>query len=339
MTQGRGGKASGDLPSFADLMADDKPGPARPPDSEERGADAGGCRSCLLLIVLLLAAVAFLDPGLFDRVRGVSPQPAAQVSARATVTVRATATARLTATAPPAATVTPELFSALFDNVVARACPRLDCDVLGRFGRGAPVALTGEIRGEPILGNAFWYRVVLPDAPNEAYVHSSLLAPPTPTAPPTATPTATRNATATETATATVTLTRTATSTVTRTATPTATATATRTATSTANRTAAPTATVTATRTATATRTPRPSATPRLLNVLFDGVLARACPRRDCEMLARLTVGMRLTVLGATRGEEVQGSTLWHRVALPDAPDDAYVHASLLAPLTSTPAG
>ena len=93
------------------------------------------------------------------------------------------------------------------------------------------------------------------------------------------------------------------------------------------------------------TRTQRPAAlplqtaTPRLFNVLYVGGRARACPRRDCDILARLTIGDQVTVLRETRGEQVQGSTLWYRIALPDEPEEAFVHSSLLGSPTPAPDG
>ncbi len=96
-----------------------------------------------------------------------------------------------------------------------------------------------------------------------------------------------------------------------------------------------PTATPRPASTPTVTRTPNPSLAPRLLNARFAGVIARACPRMDCDILARLARGSQVTITDEVQGEAYRGSTLWYRVALPDAPADAFVHSSLLGPPSS----
>ena len=74
---------------------------------------------------------------------------------------------------------TPHLLNALFDGVRVRTCPRMDCDILTRLARGSQVTVTDEIQGEAYRDSALWYRVAWPDGPADAFVHSSLLGPPT----------------------------------------------------------------------------------------------------------------------------------------------------------------
>ncbi len=63
----------------------------------------------------------------------------------------------------------------------ARACPQMDCDVLARLARGSQVTVMDEVQGETYRESALWYRIAWQDGPEEAFVHSSLLGPPTPT--------------------------------------------------------------------------------------------------------------------------------------------------------------
>ena len=104
--------------------------------------------------------------------------------------------------------------------------------------------------------------------------------------------------------------------------------------------TSAPTPTPFSTATPAPTRAPIPSPTPHLRSAIVDGGRARACPRRDneeCPSRVRLASGDQVTVLGEIQGELHEGSTLWYRIALPDRPDDAFVHSSLLGSPTPLP--
>lgn len=105
--------------------------------------------------------------------------PTAMYTPSPTATPRPTATASLTSTS----TSTPRLLSVLYNGVLARACPRIDCDVLTRLARGSQVTVMEEVEGEAYRESALWYRVALPENSDDAFVHSSLLGPPTPVAP------------------------------------------------------------------------------------------------------------------------------------------------------------
>lgn len=190
-------------------------------------------------------------------------------------------------------------------EIGARACPLRSCTELRTLEPGTGVTVVGQVRGEPLnSGDRNWSRVILPGLQRPTYIYSSFLGP-VPATPyevsVTPLPSVTHR--------------------------PSATPTATQTPRSTATRTPRPTATL------------LPTATLRQFNVLFDGGRVRACPRRDCDISARLTIGSQVTVLGEARGEQVQGSTLWYRIALPDSSEVAFVHSSLLGPPTPTPEG
>lgn len=185
--EARGGKATGNVPTLGELMADEEQ-PGQSSNGKGKDDDSGGCCGCLILIVVLVAAVVFFDPGFFDRVRGVSPRPVAQVSVRATSTSRPTRTPRVAAS-PVAQTYYVTSGRAW---VFVRSCPGTDksgCAELHRLERGSRVAVLGEVQGELVQGSSSWSLVTLPGVAREAYIHSPLLgpSPPTPLVP-TATP-------------------------------------------------------------------------------------------------------------------------------------------------------
>ncbi len=121
------------------------------------------------------------------------------------------------------------------------------------------------------------------------------------------------------------------------------------TASSTPTSTASPSATITDTQTpalTTAAPTLTPTATstdgvqaisPQTYFVTVGSANMRACPRRDCSIVAPLMRGNPVTVVGYTVGDTVSGSNIWFSVHLLNY--QGYVHSSLLAltmPATAT---
>ena len=230
-----------------------------------------------------------------------SATPPPTTTPRPASTPTITRTPRPTTTPSPTATPPDTRYVIVAGEINARACPRRNCTVLRTLEPGSGVTVVEEVRGERVnAASERWALVVLPDLSRRAYVYSAFLGP-EPAVPPEA------SATPPPTTTPRPTTTRT------------------------------PRPTTTPSPTATPSRTPNPSPTPRLLNALFDGVRARACPRRDCDILERLSVGGQATILGETQGEQVEGSTLWYRIALPNGTGGAFVHSSLLGPPTLVP--
>lgn len=279
--------------------------------------------SILVLGVMAAAAVVFfalLDPDVMEQGRALLSSLSQDDSASATApfssriitaTPRPSLTARPTRTPRPAVTPRPGAkppdtrYVIVAGEINARACPRRNCTVLRTLEPGSGVTVVEEVRGERVnAASERWALVVLPDLSRRAYVYSAFLGP-EPVVPPEASATPPPTTTPRPASTPTFTWT--------------------------------PGLTSTSRPTATPSRTPNPSPTPRLLNALFDGVRARACPRRDCDILGRLSVGGQATILGETQGEQVEGSTLWYRIALPNGTGGAFVHSSLLRPPTLVP--
>lgn len=157
---------------------------------------------------------------------------------------------------------------------------------------------------------------------------------PTNTPTPSNTPTSTNTATATYTPSSTFTPSKTPTPSDTPTATNTATITLTPTFTST------PTITHTPTNTATITDTVEPSPTnaPAVTWYVTNNANGRACERTDCAVVARLSRGSSVSVVGSVEGESVSGSAIW-KEAIYDG-QRVYIHSSLLsqnAPPTAAP--
>ena len=265
-----------------------------------------------VVAIVLLVLVGLFDPqirtsyGRFGPALSLLINGTPQVAvapAVATRTPRPTSTSPATTTPRPGATPTTTHYVSATGAVNARACPRRDCSVLRTLVSGSGVTVVEEVRGERVnAASERWALVVLPDLSRRAYVYSAFLGP-DPASPHEASATLLSSPTLRSTATSTATLTPQPTATLRR----------------------------------TATQRSIPSPTPRLLNALFDGVRARACPRRDCDILGRLSVGGQATILGETQGEQVEGSTLWYRIALPNGTGGAFVHSSLLGPPTLVP--
>ncbi|MCY4526564.1 MAG: GIY-YIG nuclease family protein [Anaerolineaceae bacterium] len=125
-----------------------------------------------------------------SRINTATPHPSARPSAtrtpRPTVTLRPSAMPTFTSTpfltATPLPVPAPQQFTVIETlGANARACPRMDCDVQARLARGSQVTVMDEVQGETYRESALWYRIAWQDGPEEAFVHSSLLGPPTPT--------------------------------------------------------------------------------------------------------------------------------------------------------------
>ncbi|MDE0327557.1 MAG: hypothetical protein OXH77_11720 [Anaerolineaceae bacterium] len=187
MAQTQGDKSTANVPTFAEILEDDKQKNDQKTNEDNKDNDSGGCCGCLVLLVLLLGAILILDPGFFDRIRGISPQPARSVSPqaasrptmdrfeRARSNVTATARARRTAqvAVSPVAQTYFVISSRAFVN--ARSCPDISCGVLREPARGSKVAVLEEVEGEEVGGSSSWWRVVLPGESREAYIHGPLL--------------------------------------------------------------------------------------------------------------------------------------------------------------------
>ena len=80
------------------------------------------------------------------------------------------------------------------------------------------------------------------------------------------------------------------------------------------------------------TRTPRPSHTATLGSTPYvisssSSINARSCASTDCEVVAQLSPGTTISVLGNTAGQAVSGNTSWFEIRLDG--EIAYVHSSL----------
>ena len=161
---------------------------------EDENESGRGC-GCLILIVVLIAAIAIFDPGFFDRVRGISPQPAARVSINQTATVRARQfTARIRATRRPTRTPRPMrtprpteppiwfaeepytryvISGRAFVNV--RNLPSRDGDIIGTLPRGSEVTVLGGLPGEKIGDSDSWSHIMWQGEIADAFVFSPLL--------------------------------------------------------------------------------------------------------------------------------------------------------------------
>lgn len=148
-------------------------------------------RNLTIALLLMTAAVAavflfFKDDStpatapMSARIITAPPRPSARPTV--TQTPRPTVTPRPTSTSAPTHTpssTAPQQFvvlEALGAN--ARACPRMDCEVLTKLARDSQVTVRDEVQGEAYRDSALWYRIALPDGRDDAFVHSSLLGPP-----------------------------------------------------------------------------------------------------------------------------------------------------------------
>jgi len=83
------------------------------------------------------------------------------------------------------------------------------------------------------------------------------------------------------------------------------------------------------------TNTPRPTATitdtnvPAITNYVRSNANARACEHTDCDVVARLTTGTSVSVIGSVEGANVSGNTTWMQVRYQG--DTVYIHSSLLS--------
>lgn len=118
---------------------------------------------------------------------GASVQPAEMRQSPATIPLQVTprSTSTSAPTRMPTSTVSPLSEPAPQQLVVvetvganARACPRMECEVLAKLVRGSQTNVMDEVRGETYRDSALWYRIALSDSFEEAFVHSSLLGPP-----------------------------------------------------------------------------------------------------------------------------------------------------------------
>lgn len=79
--------------------------------------------------------------------------------------------------------------------------------------------------------------------------------------------------------------------------------------------------------------TPEPARPTRRVGAELANV--RTCPRLDCQILATLEQGRVVTILESVEGEEVLGTSVWHRVSGEGLPEASYMHESTLEAVSS----
>ena len=193
------------------------------------------------------------------------------------------------------------------DSATVYGCANTRCQAIDVLERGTKVSPSGHWHGQRINGSNQWLRIRHED--QTVYLHSSYVSEEETVADPTAQPSATDLPTATETAT------------------------------SSATEPPSPTTAYTATDppTPTATEFIQPTETsPVILAAKYVVETARnlnanirACPRTNCDIVAKFPAGTAVEVVGSVSGETVYGTDVWLEISLDGG--SAFIHSELVA--------